>query len=167
MTLFWTESVLAELKPWAEKCYPYEGCGLLLGRFGGDGARHAARFTPLSNLLRERSKVAGSHVLKTAAESLGARVESQGQFEFVMDPQEFNRVALSAEKENLDVVGVLHTHPDHPAKPSATDAAQPLLSGWSVVIVKVDQGRFVEVRSWVRDEDSQPFQEETIEVKEP
>jgi proteasome lid subunit RPN8/RPN11 len=43
-----------------------------------------------------------------------------------MDPASFNRAVLDAEKEGLDLVGVLHTHPDHPARPSATDAAQPL-----------------------------------------
>jgi L-ascorbate metabolism protein UlaG (beta-lactamase superfamily) len=71
---------------------------------------------------------------------------------------------LAAEKEGLDVVGILHTHPDHPARPSATDAAQPLLAGWSNVIVSVQKGHFAEARSWYRDEETAPFVEEVIEV---
>src|ERR1044071_3133086 len=101
MPLTWTKAVLDELKPWAEKCYPYEGCGLLLGSFEGT-LKRVKRFYPLSNLLHERNKVKSGHVLQTAADSLGKRVESQGQFEFVMDPQEFNRAVLAGEKENLD-----------------------------------------------------------------
>lgn len=160
MALHWPRAVLDQLKPWAEKCYPYEGCGLLLGRFEG-GSRWVARFSPLSNVLRNRDK-APNQVLQVAADTLGARAQTQGQFEFVMDPQEFNRVVLAGEKEGLDVVGILHTHPDHPARPSATDAAQPLLAGWSNVIVRVDKGSFVEAKSWVRDEENDPFQEEPI-----
>ncbi len=164
MTLSWPQNVLTQLRSWSEKCYPYEGCGILLGQSTGD-ARKVRRFHSLSNLLHERNKVTSSHVMDVASASLGKRVESQGQFEFVMNPEEFNRAVLAAEKEGLDVVGVLHTHPDHPAKPSATDAAQPLLAGWSNVIVRVDKGRFIEARSWFRREESDPFQEETITVE--
>ena len=164
MTLRWPPGLAAELRAWSEKCYPFEGCGLLIGRFDPGGARRAERFHPLQNLLRQADRGRNAEILGAAAETLGKRVETQGQYEFVMDPQEFNRAALAAAKEDLDVVGVLHTHPDHPARPSATDAAQPLLAGWSNVIVKVDQGRFVEAKSWVRDDDSQPFKEEPIEL---
>ena len=162
MSLSWPDSVLGPLKAWAEKCYPYEGCGILLGTFEPGNKKRVHRFAPLSNLLHDREKIQTDAVLGIASETLGERVESQGQFEFVMDPGEFNKAALAAEKEGLDVVGVLHTHPDHPAKPSPTDAAQPMLAGWSVVIVKVDKARYVESRSWVRDEETQPFQEEPV-----
>ncbi len=164
MTLVVPKTVMADLKAWAEKWYPYEGCGLLLGRIGPGGEKRVLRFAALSNLLHDRAKAAAS-VLQTASATLGRRVESRGEFEFVMDPAEFNRVVLEGEKEGLDVVGVLHTHPDHPARPSATDAAQPLLAGWSNVIVKVDQGKYVEARSWVRDEENRPFEEEPISTE--
>ncbi|HNA60593.1 MAG TPA: M67 family metallopeptidase [Elusimicrobiota bacterium] len=163
MTLAWPRSLVGELKTWAEKCYPYEGCGLLIGRQEKADWRQAERFFPLKNLLRHRNE-ADPGTLDTAAGTLGARVHTQGQFEFVIDPAEFNRAVLDAARSGLDVVGVLHTHPDHPAKPSPTDAAQPLLAGWSNVIVKVDQAQFVEARSWFRAEETQPFEEEPIRV---
>jgi proteasome lid subunit RPN8/RPN11 len=165
MPLILPRKVLDELIPWSEKCYPYEGCGLLLGHFEAGGAKLARRFVPLSNVLHDRTQAPPSHVLEAASASLGSRVHSRGQFEFVMDPREFNQAVLSGEKENLDVVGILHTHPDHPARPSPVDASQPLLAGWSNIIVKVDKGRFVEAKSWVREEESQPFQEEPISVQ--
>jgi sulfite reductase beta subunit-like hemoprotein/proteasome lid subunit RPN8/RPN11 len=163
MSLVWSPSVLASLKGWSESCYPYEGCGVLVGHFLPGGIRRVERFVPLKNQLREKTK-AGVGVLETARATLGQRAETEGQFEFVMDPAEFNRAVLAAEKEGLDVVGVLHTHPDHPARPSATDAAQPLLAGWSNVIVSVQKGHFAEARSWYRDEETAPFVEEVIEV---
>lgn len=161
MKLFWPRAVLEEVKPWAEKCYPREGCGLLLGDFLPGGDKRVRRFAPLDNLLKEREK-ASSAVLSVAADTLGKRAQTGGEFEFVMDPAEYNRVSIEAMREGLDVVGVLHTHPDHPAQPSATDAAQPLLSGYSVVIVKVGAGRYAETRSWHRAEEKDPFTEETI-----
>ncbi len=166
MTLRWSGAQVEELSRWSEKCYPYEGCGLLIGRFEPGGRRTVDRFHPLKNLLRFREKTDPA-LFDAAAKTLGKRVETGGQFEFVIDPSEFNRAAASAAGEGLDVVGVLHTHPDHPARPSPTDAAQPLLAGWSNVIVKVDQGRFVEARSWFRAEDKDPFVEEPIEIAKP
>ncbi len=163
MTLALPEAVLAVIKPWAEGCYPFEGCGVLVGRFGKGGTRGVVRFEPLTNQLREKAS-ARPGVLDAARDTLGKRAETEGQFEFVMDPAAFNRAVLNAAKEGLDLVGVLHTHPDHPARPSATDAAQPLLAGWSNVIVSVQQGLFEEARSWFRDEETAPFVEEPIEV---
>jgi proteasome lid subunit RPN8/RPN11 len=164
MSLIWPRSVVDGLKAWAEKCYPYEGCGVLLGRFEPDGNKRVLRFAPIPNLLHDRDK-ASPEAIQVAEATLGRRVDSQGQFEFVMDPGAFNRTALDAEKEGLDVVGILHTHPDHPAKPSPTDAAQPLLAMWSNVIVKVDQGRFIEMKAWVREEEKSPFEEEPINLE--
>ena len=164
MSLVWGSSTLEFLRKWSESCYPYEGCGVLVGRFLPGGVRRVERFVPLANQLREK-KAARPGVLDAARDTLGKRADTEGQFEFVMDPAAFNRAVLDAEKEGLDLVGVLHTHPDHPARPSATDAAQPLLAGWSNVIVSVRQGRFDEARSWYRDEENAPFIEEPIELK--
>lgn len=161
MKLFWPRAVLEEIRPWAEGAYPYEGCGLLLGEFLPGGDRRATAFAPLSNVLKDRAKAAAA-TLAVAADTLGKRAETKGEFEFVMDPGEFNRASLEAARRGLDVVGILHTHPDHPARPSATDAAQPLLAGYSVVITKVDGGKYVESRSWRREGEQDPFQEETI-----
>ncbi|MBI4396321.1 MAG: M67 family metallopeptidase [Elusimicrobia bacterium] len=162
MTLVCPQNVLETIKKWSEKCYPFEGCGLLLGRFGPESRTSVERFAPLSNLLKDRGENQPQQAIEIASDVLGRRVEGHGEYEFVMDPGEFQRISREAERENLDVVGVLHTHPDHPARPSQTDAAQPLLSGWSNVIVKVDQGRFIEARSWLRQEESLPFEEEQI-----
>ena len=68
----------------------------------------------------------------------------------------------AAEKENLDVVGLYHTHPDHPPRPSPTDESQPMLSGWINVIVAVHGGKFKEAKAWLRDDELKPFAEVPI-----
>jgi proteasome lid subunit RPN8/RPN11 len=120
----------------AEAAYPFEGCGLLLG--------------PLSS----EKKVHKIIVLKNAL-----RDEGRGRFDFTFAPQEFMAAQMAAEKENLDVVGIYHTHPDHPPKPSKTDESQPMLSGWMNIIASVHGGKFKEAKAWWREEDSQPFAE--------
>jgi proteasome lid subunit RPN8/RPN11 len=71
---------------------------------------------------------------------------------------------LAAEKEGLDVVGVIHTHPDHPPRPSKIDESQPFLANWSNIIVSVQKGKTADMKSWFRDADDRPFDEEAIQI---
>ncbi len=116
------------------------------------------RFAPLTNELLEKT-VTGMPTLPEHRQGAGA-----GKTEFVMSPDEFNRETLKAEKENLDVIGVVHTHPDHPPKPSQIDASQPFLAQWSNIIVAVQKGRTQEMKSWFREIDDTPFDEEEIRI---
>ena len=120
----------------SQAAYPYEGCALLLGPYQAE--KTVTKLVMLKNTLRE---------------------EGRGRFDFAFAPDEFMHAQLAAEKENLDVVGIFHTHPDHPAQPSPTDAAQPMLSGWINVIASVHGGNFKEARAWWRDDDWRPFEE--------
>ena len=131
-----TSDSWASLQREAQAAYPFEGCGLLLGPYQAEEA--VTHLVMLKNQLRE---------------------EGRGRFDFAFAPDEFMRAQRATEKENLDVVGIFHTHPDHPARPSPTDAAQPMLSGWINVIASVHGGTFKEARAWWRDDERQPFEE--------
>jgi proteasome lid subunit RPN8/RPN11 len=124
------------LQQQAEAAYPFEGCGLLLGPFETD--KVATRIVMLKNILRD---------------------EGRGRFDFSFSPQEFMAAQLAAEKENLDIVGIYHTHPDHPPRPSPTDEGQPMLAGWINVIAAVHGGKFKEAKAWWREDDQTPFAE--------
>jgi proteasome lid subunit RPN8/RPN11 len=76
-------------------------------------------------------------------------------------------VQLAAEKRNLDVVGLYHTHPDHPPRPSLTDMSQPMLAGWVNVIASVHGGKFKEAKAWWREEDQRPFEEARLVLYNP
>lgn len=152
------EAVHEDISRWAERAYPNEGCGLLIGRFGANGVKRVARFAELNNDLLGKSLM-NVPTLPRDRQGVGA-----GRTEFVMNPAEYERETLTAEKEGLDVVGVIHTHPDHPARPSAIDASQPFLAQWSNIIVSVEKGRTREMKSWFREWDAEPFREEEIRV---
>jgi proteasome lid subunit RPN8/RPN11 len=125
----------ARLHNLAASAYPNETCGLLLGRSSGG-------FTRVEQLLEARN------------------VAPDRRRHFEMAAEDILQAELEAEKAGLDVVGVWHSHPDHPAVPSETDRAV-AWTGYSYVITRVNGGRPAETRSW-RLEDEE-FSEERIE----
>jgi len=154
------QDVYQKISSWAEKAYPHEGCGLLIGRFGSDGKKTVVRLAELKNTLLTNNTGNAPTLPKERQRA------QAGKTEFVMDPQEFNKETLAAEKKGLDVVGIIHTHPDHPPRPSAIDASQPFLAQWSNIIVSVEKGKTKEMKAWFRETDDQPFSEEEIKIKE-
>ncbi len=127
------------LQQLSEQAYPFEGCGLLLGPLEKD--KNVQQVVALKNVLRE---------------------EGRGRFDFSFSPKEFMEAQMAAEKKNLDVVGIFHTHPDHPPRPSATDASQPMLAGWINVIASVHGGKFKEAKAWWREDEQTPFEETAL-----
>jgi proteasome lid subunit RPN8/RPN11 len=134
-----TAASWAALIEFSEKAYPFEGCGLLLGPFTAE--KQVQRIVLLRNILRD---------------------EGRGRFDFLFSAEEFMRAQMAADREGLDVVGIYHTHPDHPPRPSATDASQPMLSGWINVIAAVNGGKFKEAKAWWREDEHAPFVETAI-----
>ena len=133
-SITFTPAAWNALKTLSEQAYPYEGCGVLLGPLAGE--KVVQKVVELRNRLRD---------------------EGRGRFDFSFSPQEFMEAQRAAEKENLDVVGLFHTHPDHPPKPSATDESQPMLAGWINIIAAVHGGKFKEAKAWWRDDERNPF----------
>ena len=128
------------LQDLSEQAYPFEGCGLLIGPL--EKEKKVTKIILMKNVLRE---------------------EGRGRFDFSFSPQEFMQHQTIVERERLDIVGIYHTHPDHPPRPSKTDEAQPMLSGWINVIASVHGGTFKEAKAWWRDDEQVSFQE--IELK--
>ena len=66
-----------------------------------------------------------------------------------------------AAAKNLDVIGFYHSHPDHPAVPSAYDLdhAWPV---YSYVVVAVKSGTAADLFSWEIQSDRSRFIEEEI-----
>ena len=118
--------------------YPHEACGLLVGR-DTPAATVVERSAPARNL---------------AVDRLTDR--------YLLDPDDFYAADQAARRDGLDIVGVWHTHPDHPAQPSPTDleAAWP---GYSYLIVSVAARGVVGRRAWRLDGDK--FIEQGIEEK--
>ncbi len=165
------KEIIFENKSWntlqqlSEQGYPKEVCGLLLGIFQ-NGSAVVQKIEVLENVLDGQHSERLNQLMKMGVVTLPKeRALKGGGTEFFIDPMEHSSKILLAQKEGLDQVGVFHSHPDHPATPSSTDASQPMMAGWSSVIVKVDRGNFVEARSWYRENEENSFQEENIVIK--
>ena len=103
--------------------YPEETCGLLLGRCT-EHRVDVLELVQAHNLNRE-----------------------QAQDRYELDPDALLAADIRARAQNWEIVGIWHSHPDHPARPSATDRAR-AWEGWSYVIVSVDRGHVADLRSW-------------------
>ena len=129
----------------AEGGYPLEVCGLLLGRLErGSAIRRVARARPAANVNRDRP---------------GDRYE--------LDPADFLRLEREARAREWEVVGVYHSHPDHPPAPSETDRLRAVeiwqaSESWSYLILEVTSGTLASRRSWVLKDGI--FAEEEIRV---
>lgn len=121
--------------------YPHEGCGLLLGEVR-DGANVARDARSLPNVW-------------PAADERPER--------FRIDPADWLAVELDAAAEGLDVIGIFHSHPDHPPIASPRDVAWAAFAGYSYLITQIVAGQPGPSRSWQLAADRSGFLEETIQ----
>jgi proteasome lid subunit RPN8/RPN11 len=140
MTLVVEGEHVAAIRKHGEADYPYEACGLLGGTMQGERTL-VRQLVPLPN---ERSDSARNR--------------------YLIDPEAFRRAQAALDGEGLEIVGVYHSHPDHPAEPSAFDRehAWPRLS---YVIVAVAAGRSSDMKSWRLSDDRAVFTEEPITLE--
>ena len=130
---------LTEMRQHGERDYPFECCGLMLGRFESNGHKVVIETYPISN----------------------AREEEAKRNRFLIRPEELMRGEKYARAKSLDVVGFYHSHPDEPAVPSRYD----LDHAWptySYVVVSVEKGQAVDLQSWEMESDRSRFSEEVI-----
>ena len=102
------------LRAHGEQTYPYECCGVLLGRNLGE-TNEVVQIVPAGN----------------------TRVDSAHN-RYSISPVELIRIQRQARALELDLVGFYHSHPDHPAQWSSTDIAEAHWLGCSYVITSVD-----------------------------
>jgi len=133
-----TTAHVASILRHGEADYPYECCGLLIGRFEST-RKVVEEIFPISN----------------------AREEEAKRTRFLIGAEEFSRGERHAREQGLDIVGFYHSHPDHPAIASGFDCehAWPI---YSYIIVSVIQGKAAEVLSWELAEDRSGFAAEII-----
>ena len=62
-----------------------------------------------------------------------------------------------------DIIGVYHSHPDHPSRPSQTDLNH-AWPGWSYMIGSVQKGTVASVQSWELNERENRFDEESLKI---
>lgn len=138
-----TTDRLAEINAHGEEDYPYECCGLLIGRFKPDGEKIVLETYPISN----------------------AREESAKRNRFLIQPEELMKGERYARSKDLEVVGFYHSHPESPAVPSQFD----LEHAWptySYIIVSVINRKAGDLFSWEQEQDRSKFLREEMKVEE-
>ena len=127
---------LATLHHHLEATYPQEGCGLMLGTLENDTLQ-IHQIIPTTNVWNHPEE---------ADRSLRDRYE--------IDPREMLEAMKTARLNNLEIVGIYHSHPDHPASPSECDRSLAWLN-YIYMICSVDSGSVIATTAWQLDEHQQ------------
>jgi proteasome lid subunit RPN8/RPN11 len=93
-----------------------------------------------------------------------AREDSARHNRYLLTPQDVLRSEQEAANRGLDVIGVFHSHPDHPNEPSEFDRDW-AMPWFSYIITNVNDGKAVGSRSWRLTDDRSAFDEEPIQTQ--
>lgn len=137
------EQVYDAIRRHGEETYPYECCGVLLGR-----------------------SAEGVNEVEDAVRTGNTRTDS-ARNRYQIAPRELVKIQKMGRERGLDIVGFYHSHPDHPARWSKTDFAEAHWIGCSYVITGVDEGVAQATHSFLltgTGEDDKAFEDEAVEV---
>ena len=98
-------------------------------------------------------------------ERSGERGERPVGTPYVIDPRELIRAQREARGRGLEIVGFYHSHPDHPARPSATDLEHAHWIGCSYLITSASASGAGQTKSFLlagKLEEDKHFVEEQI-----
>jgi len=126
----------------AERSYPHECCGIILGTVSGD--HRAVTLTLTCD---------------------NASTQSPAN-RYSINPERVIAALKLARSRAEIIVGFYHSHPDHPPRYSETDLLEAHWFDCSYVITSVEHGRAAATRSYVLvgSEDHKGFEEEKIEI---
>jgi proteasome lid subunit RPN8/RPN11 len=137
--LYLKSEIVDQISAHAERDYPHECGGMLIGEFE-PGKKTVLEIFPLEN----------------------ARETEARHNRVLILPKDVMRAERYAREKKLDVIGYYHSHPNAPVVPSQYDLDH-ALPVWSYVIASVMNGKVVDVRSWEMENDRSRFNEESIE----
>ncbi|MGB4872225.1 MAG: M67 family metallopeptidase, partial [Candidatus Promineifilaceae bacterium] len=115
-----------QMKAHGAKSYPFEGCGLLLGRTE-NGVNIVEGILPAANTWP---------------------VEGEKPVRFQISADDMLKAEMEAMRRDLDIIGVFHSHPDHPPVASPRDLAWATWPGYSYIITQVWEGEATYSQSW-------------------
>ncbi len=139
MKLHISKEAMHKMQRHAEATYPNECCGFFYGLEGE--VRQVRIVRPVENAK-----------------------EGDQRDRFQIDPKDYQEAEKHAIEHDLDLLGVYHSHPDHPAEPSEHDRSV-ALPWFSYIIISVQDGKAIESRSWQLNNKRQ-FEEESVQIKD-
>ena len=138
MTLRLPGALADEIRRHGEAAYPAECCGAMVGRVEG-AAKAVLRLSPAVNR------------------------RTDDPHRYLIAPDDLRRLEREVREAGQEIVGYYHSHPDHPARPSAFDAEH-AWPWYSYLIVRIDGGRGADMASWVLDDERPIMYPESLDV---
>jgi proteasome lid subunit RPN8/RPN11 len=127
-----------EIRRHGEAAYPAECCGAIVGRVDG-AAKEVLRLSPAVNR------------------------RTDDPHRYLIAPDDLRQLEREVREAGQEILGYYHSHPDHPARPSAFDAEH-AWPWYSYLIVRIDRGRGAEMASWVLDDERPLMHLESLDV---
>ena len=139
MTIIIEKKHLDKIKKHVEKLFPEEACGILIGIPGNPA------------IVKD--------VIPTKNAFNGDKTKN-----YEIDPLDLAKADKKAEQKNWEIIGVFHSHPNCPGKPSKTDTKK----AWpeiSYFIISVKNGLSAEYTSSRYNPNKKEFEKEEIILK--
>ena len=135
------QQMLEQMHSHAISTYPEECCGLILGKFDGF-TKKVQRVKKMKNSFEPRERY----------------------HRYTIDPKEFLQAEKEADSFGEEIVGIYHSHPNAPPKPSEFDRnhAWPNLS---YIVIEIREQKPLNTFGWILSEDRSEFVQEQIMVK--
>ncbi len=125
----------------AKSAYPFECCGFLVGN--NSSRKEVCDIYPVENKNKERA-----------------------QDRYEIDSKKFDEIDREATKKGLNIIGIYHSHPDHPAAPSEFDKeCAHAWTEYSYIIISVRNKKETEMKSWFFDQKKRMLEEEELKIK--
>ena len=161
---------LQSIKTHAAETYPHECCGLMLGHVNVtpdtttlQSTRTVVELWPMTNAWDDAAQTAMAEVQAIAPDHSPESPQTlTTKRRYWIDPTDMLAAQKYARTNGLSIIGIYHSHPDHPAVPSECDRA----CAWpeySYIIVSVPNGQSTDVLSWSLDNEHQ-FQSEVLSL---
>jgi proteasome lid subunit RPN8/RPN11 len=138
MTLRLSGALADEIRHHGEAAYPAECCGAMVGRVEG-AAKDVLRLSPAVNRRTDDPR------------------------RYLIAPDDLRQLEREVRGAGQEIVGYYHSHPDHPARPSAFDTEH-AWPWYSYLIVRIDRGQGAEMASWVLDDERPLMHPESLDV---
>ena len=137
------QEILDQMITHAEKEYPSEACGILLGE---KGRNSVTEFRPLPNSYDRMHR------------KFPETYPRDSRTAYLIDPMTQERLFEEAQKEGLEVKAVFHSHADHGAYFSEEDRlvaapwGEPMYPGVSYIVISIYGGKFKEANQFYWDD---------------
>jgi proteasome lid subunit RPN8/RPN11 len=167
-TLNITLQQLQMIQKHAEQTYPEECCGILLGTINQqpnnqqkNGQKTLVEIVPTANAWSEAvaAELQDSQLIQPSRHP----AETARRDRYWIDPQDLLKAQQTGRDQGLQIIGIYHSHPDHPAVPSESDRIL-AWSSYSYLIVSVVQGKATETLCWCLNEQHQFEAEKMLSV---